>query len=416
MDFERRCRELFDLQRKSAFDGVFCVPSLDVHPGLFAWHGGHHALALRHLDPELALAELRTLYRANGVEGGSLARERPLPDAGDHVRRQVERLGPIYREDGRSWLIAPPVAAFAAARLAVQVGADARDLLERATEHLDAIWAERLPPDTALPVILHPLESGTDGSPLFDAMIESTSFDAWCAEVASLTRSAVACGFEPARALRAGHPFVVEDPVFCGWFLLALEETLEAWKRFGDERTALKLRIRCEMIVEAIVERLWWDEQEIYAGLDRGRGKPLQVVTAGGLIPAASRSLMEEGTGRRAVERHARPAGTPLWGPRGVSFNPVNPHQSFEADGVPWRGNAVSGASQYWVHLALVRAQRPHDARIAREQLETLVAEQGFREFYDAVSGEGHGAGAEAGFTGPTLALEMAANERDGAR
>jgi hypothetical protein len=41
-----------------------------------------------------------------------------------------------------------------------------------------------------------------------------------------------------------------------------------------------------------------------------------------------------------------------------------------------------------------------------------LVGAHGFREFYDAWSGEPGGAGAESGFTWPALVLEMRGNER----
>lgn len=411
MDLESRCRELFAAHRRTAFDGAFSVPSLASYPCLFAWDSGYHALALRHLDRDLAVEELRTLYAANQLPNGLLAHEQPLPEAAERTVRVVERLGPIYREDGCSWLIDPPVAAYAAARISTELGEGGRDLLERATAHLDAIWAERLPPDTGLPVILHPLESGTDGSPLFEPIVESTQRDEWSSETANLTRSAVACDFDPERALRAGHPFVVEDPVFCGWFLLALEEAHRAWELFGDPRATQKLKIRTEMIAEAIVERLWWDDQEIYAGFDRQRGEPLHTVTGGGLVPAATRSLYEEGSAKRAVERHLRPGGAPLWGQKGISFNPVSPDHPFDPDEILWQGNSVWGATQYWAHLCLMRVQRTSDARLVREQLEELIAEQGFREFYDAITGEGRGAGADDGFTWPALVLEMAANE-----
>ena len=76
---------------------------------------------------------------------------------------------------------------------------------ERSAEHLDAIWGERLPPDTPLPVILHPLESGAFGSPLFAEVIEATDAADWADETNTLVRSAVACTMDPDRALRAGE-------------------------------------------------------------------------------------------------------------------------------------------------------------------------------------------------------------------
>jgi hypothetical protein len=390
MDLERGCREVFEGNRRNAFGGNFHLLSAESFPALLAQESGYHALALRHLDLDLALEELRTAYRANGLDGGALAHERALPDELERRDERVGKLGPIYREDGRSWLIDPPVLAYAAARVAASAGAGARELLESATAHL---------------------ESGTEGSPLFDAVVDATEREEWCDEIANLTRSAVACGFDPERALRAGHPFVVEDPVFCGWFLLALEETKLAWEAIGDDRATLKLKIRSEMIAEAMNERLWWEEQEIYAGFDRGRNRPMLAVTAGGLIPAATRSLIQEGSAKRVIERHLRPSAAPLWGTCGLSFNPVDRDRPIDPGEVRWRGNVAFGVTYYWGHLALVRGQRISDARVARSQLEDRIAQQGFREYYDAVSGEGFGAGAKGGFTLPALALEMRASE-----
>jgi hypothetical protein len=411
VSIEARCQELFRTHRAEEFGGTFHVAHRTAYRSLRSWDSGYHALALRHIEPELAISELRTLYHAGQLDDGLVVHERPLPGTEEQVKERARQYGPLFRDDGRSWLIDPPVAAYAAARIVADVGPPARDLLERATSQLDGIWAERLPPDTNLPVILHPFESGTDASPLFDAVVDGTSHEEWRDEIATLTRSAVACRFEPDLALRSGHAFVVEDPVFCGWFLLALQEAVRAWELMGDTPAATRMRIRAEMISEAILERLWWEEEEIFAGFDRRREEPLRDVTAGGLLPAASRSLLEEGTAKRVVERYLRPSGSPLWGPKGISFNPVDPHAAPVDEVLPWRGNIMLGATQYWGHLALVRAQRPADARVARSQLEERIEEQGFREFYDAVTGVGRGAGETDGFTWPALVLEMRVSE-----
>ena len=407
MDLVERARELFQGLEREAFGGVLHCSSADADGVVSALSSAYQALALRHLDPALALFELRTLYAACQLESGLLAEGRPLTPEGQ-ARRTAE-FGPLYRKDGRSWMIGPPVAAYAAARLVQQIGASARDVLECATRQLDAIWGERLPPDTPLPVILHPLEAGAYGSALFDNVVESTQLSEWRQEAANITRSAIACQLEPERALRAGHPFVVEDPIFCGWLLLGLEEAARAWELLDGQDVVRKLRIRADMIGEGIAERLWWEEEELYVGLDRQREAPLRAVTAGGLVPSASRTLLGTSGARRALDRHLRPNASPLWGSSGISVAPIADDEV--ADPVPGRSSEISAASCYWGHLALVHAQRPADARVAREQLESLVEKAGFREFYDALSGEGSGRGVDGGFTWPTLALEMRALE-----
>ena len=90
------------------------------------------------------------------------------------------------------------------------------------------------------------------------------------------------------------------------------------------------------------------------------------------------------------------------------SAGPIRP--DFDPDPVPWRANTVSAATCYWGHLALTHGGRASEARVVREQLETLALEVGFREFYDAASGVGSGAN---GFSWPALALEMRAQEAE---
>jgi len=71
----------------------------------------------------------------------------------------------------------------------------------------------------------------------------------------------------------------------------------------------------------------------------------------------------------------------------------------------------VAPLAHFWAHLALVRAGRVAEARIARTQLEGLADEHGFRERYDFVSGAGRGAGEGTGYSLLSLALEMRAQE-----
>jgi hypothetical protein len=213
----------------------------------------------------------------------------------------------------------------------------------------------------------------------------------------------------PDRALRAGHPFVVEDPVFCGWFLMALEEALRAWEKLGGADSQLtKLRIRIEMIARGVIERLWWDAEEIFTPVDRARQRPLRTLTLAGLLPAACRSVVAEGEAKRAIERHLRPGVTPFWGAYGIAFNPITRETQLDPAQVLWRGNAVSPLTHFWAHLVLMGARRLADARTARTQLQELIAGGGAREFYDAIGREGYGA---RGYVGAALVLEMQARE-----
>ncbi|HTO55461.1 MAG TPA: hypothetical protein VMR50_18905 [Myxococcota bacterium] len=405
MEFEHRCRDLLPALARESADLAYHVAERGAPALLSAFDSAHLALALRHLDAAAAAAELRALYqacqRANGLVAGARAFDAAARSAAHG------ELGPLFGEDDRSILIAPPVAAYAAARLASAGGKALRDLLESATRELDAIWGHRLPPDTSLPVILHPLESGCPRSALFDELVEQEDDASWRDESATLLRSASACQLDPERALRAGHAFVIEDPSFCGWLLVALEACSQAWEKLGDANACLKLRIRSEMIAEGIASRLWWEEQEIYTAWNRGRQGALRAVTAGGLVPAAAKSLLDEGTPKRAVDRHLRPGASPLWVTQGLSHRPI---KRDERGPTALSGARVSPLASYWAHLVLSRADRGPDARVARTQLEELALARGFRESYAAATEDPDADVSDASFW-PALALEMRATE-----
>jgi hypothetical protein len=386
-DLEQVCRALLETHAHAAA-GV--TLHLAEAPGpLVTWTSAHAALALRHLDPAAACAELRALYALCQRQNGLLAR--------------AQSLVPTAREPDDHGFIDPPFAAYVVARLAQdgQLVDDA--LLECATRQVDAIWEERLPPDSSLPVILHPVESATPYSPCFDPIIESLPGPEWDDEVGNIARSAHGCQLDPARAIRAGHPFVVEDPGFCGWLLIALEALSQVWEQRRSAPAALRLRVRSSMIRDAIEERLWWPLEEIYTPYDRGRDEPLRGVAAGGLVPLASRTLLAEGSAKRAIDRYLRPSGSCLWGPLGLLLEPVR--------GTPAVLSAHSRGGlatlvHYWAHTALVAAGRGSDARVARTQLEALLEAQGPWERYEPTTGAGlDGSGSLLA----ALALEMRA-------
>jgi hypothetical protein len=128
MGFKEACVAMFARHRVTAFDGEFHVPDVSRYPALFAWDSGYHALCLRHLDLNLALLELSTLYRANALPGGLLSHQRFIPGANDHQRFIEELFGPMFVGD-RTPFIDPPTAAYAGARLSRVVGPPADQLL-----------------------------------------------------------------------------------------------------------------------------------------------------------------------------------------------------------------------------------------------------------------------------------------------
>ncbi len=405
------CRTMFAGHRVEAFGGTIHVPASLEYSCTFAWDSGYHALALRHLDRRQAVEELRTLYSANLTPGGLLAHERPLPGAEARTKLVTEWLGPIYRPDGRSWLIDPPVAAYAAAQIFDPALDRDQTLLDLAGDHLSAIDAHRTLTPGGAPVILHPLESGADVSPLFDALVDTTSRRTLLTHHRALSTGLDAIAYDLTLARAGGHGFIVADPIFCGWHLLALEALAEAWRRAGEPGKAAVLEDRAASLAAEMIALMWSDDLQMFVGYDHVGARQLAVATLGGIIAAASRHMIAAGIGDQVADAHLRPETSRFWGPAGVAFNPLDGAE-INPKALLWRGDVVWGATQYWAHLVLSRLGRREAASRARTELSALIAGSGFREFYSAVTGQGYGAGEDGGFTWPALILEMRADAK----
>jgi hypothetical protein len=398
-----RCAELFRSHRVEAFGGTFHVPDRDSYPALFGWDSGYHALSLLHLEPETAMEELRTLYHANRLPDGLLSHQRYVPGAEEHQLFIESLFGPMFDGD-RTPFIDPPTAAYAAARLSLALGAAADLLLDEAISHLRALDRRRTVGGRSLPVVLHPFETGTEGSAPMRSLLPG-GLGASLPRFKELTISCRSAGMAPEAALAEGHGFVVYDPAVCGWYLLALEEVAAAcWAR-GRDAEAGEAEATARAAARDVGELLWWEEADIFVAFDLNSSRQLQGSGAMGLVPAASRAVMESGLSQRVAERHLGP-DAPMWGPHGYAAGTIVPGGGVGAY-VQWDGNAVWGATAYWAYLLAARLGQWTEARRLRDQLGGLIDMHGFREFYDALTGEPGGAGAGSGFTWSALILDM---------
>ena len=408
---KHRCSALFRSHEVQDFGGTFHVPDNDRYPALFAWDSGYHALSLLHLEPDAAIEELTTLYRANRLPDGLLSHQRYIPGADEHQRFIESLFGPMFDGD-RTPFIDPPTSAYAAARLSLALGAPADRVLDEALSHLRALARRRTVGGRSLPAVLHPFETGTEGSAVMQELLPG-GLRASLARFKELTISARSAEMEPEAALASGHGFVMYDPTVCGWYLLALEEVAAACRARGRVADAIEAQATAERVAVDLDALLWWEEGRIFVGYDLTRSLQLQGIGAMGLIPCASRALAESGLSQRVAERHLRPGG-PMWGPHGFSAGAIDAGSELDAY-VQWDGNAVWGATVYWAYLVAARLGWWIEAHRLRHQLTALINAHGFREFYDALTGQPGGAGAGSGFTWPALALEMTVPPEDSA-
>ncbi len=363
-------------------DFAYTRPSPIRYPWQWYWDSCFCAMARRREDPGRAQAELDSLLgaqREDGFIGHTI-----FWDSAVHWHRL-----PFYNVLGRWSLhtetIQPPMLAWAWRVCGRDPAAEPRLALHHAWirehRHLegdDLVW------------IVQPDESGLDASPKFDPIWT------WRAHARLgfplLVHRNRRLGFDARRIRDAGGPVVCEVLTNVLWSL--------SCQALGEPS-----------VTPALVDRLWDPELGLFFDEVAPSGDRPRIVTWASLSPLALPDLPEE-IGRRMVEEHLIPHFlTP------VPIPSVPPDMPGYAEGIGrwirayWRGPAWAN-SAWLIWLGLIRLGYKREADRVRDGWVRVVAREGLREFYDPLTGEGHGA-RKFGWT--CLILDMLAGDEEGA-
>src|SRR5207245_6112548 len=151
----------------------FVCPSPTTYPFQWFWDSAFHAIALLHVDPELAKQEIRCLMqgaRPDGFIPHMLLWEKSAHDAA--LREySIALADPFYTAT-----IQPPVVARAVLRIYQATGDKefVREVLPPIRRFFRWLKAYRDPDDDGLVAIIQPDESGLDASPKYDRPMGST--------------------------------------------------------------------------------------------------------------------------------------------------------------------------------------------------------------------------------------------------
>ncbi len=364
-------------------DGVeyaYTRPDPAKFPDQFFWDSCFHAVAWSHIDPARARRELRTLVaaqRPDGLIGHTIFWAAPVRLS----RAFTYNL--IRRSDRTTATIQPPLLAWAWAEVADRspddpgFRAEGLPALRRLHAWLDR---ERADGDGVLG-ILQPDESGLDATPAYDAPLGFRAHP-WPGFLLLLRFN---------RRRRFSYRHVVADGGFHAVDPLVNTAWALAWEgmaRLGEPGAAE----RAERVTAALVARLW----DPGAGIFHPRGpdeRPLRVATWAGLAPLALPRLPEE-VARRLAEEQLLDRRR-FWLPYPVpSVSAQEPSFRAGDTGWPirryWRGPTWLFATRFLVD-GLMRAGRVAEARDLAGRTAALVLREGFREYYDPLTGRGLG-------------------------
>jgi len=383
----------------------YVCPSRRRYHWQWFWDSCFHAIALSHLDVPLAKNELLNLVSAQESDGfiGHVIHwgRRPILPIWAYFQ---SRLG---LRPHHTALIQPPVLAYAALRIfhADEDMAFLREMLP----HLDAYYrwlAERRDPDgDGLISIITPYESGLDHTPAYDSLLKvrtrpSRVITEMRMRLLDTRHLLLSPNYNLDRIL-AWDRFAVEDVLVNCIYAEGLHSLAELHQAVGNHAQAALWRSLAKRTESAILQKCYDPATGLYFHLEGKLEHKRRVLTVTALLPLILKSLPRERAA--AIVRHLTDANE-FWLPYPVpsvarsepSFDPVR-------ERFLWRGPTWLNTNWF-----LVRGLRLHgyvelaDA-IAQRSAE-LVLTEGFREYYNPLTGQGLGA---RGFGWSTLVVDM---------
>lgn len=394
----------------SAWDGKrydFVCPAPTAYPFQWLWDSAFHAIALLHVDPELAKQEIRCLLQ--GVRADGFMPHMILWEKSAHGRALAEysiRLAhPFYTAT-----VQPPVLARSVERIFEATG-DRAFLGEVLPPILRIFewWRDVRDPDRdGLVAIIQPDESGLDASPKYDEAMgiapgpPEEVLPALQRSMQRLFRAYEGIGPRQGPLLDV---FLFEDVMVNSIYADGLRALARLCRAAGrPERDAVDHDARYRETLGALVAKCWDEDAAAFWDLSGADEHPVRVLTFSVLFPLILPDL-DPAIARRLVERHLLNESE-FWLPFPVPSVAAS-EPSFDPG---WR-TATTWRGPTWVNVNwyLYWGLRQHGfadvaAELRRRTL-AMVATSGVREFYDPFTALGEGA-SDFGWT--TLVLDLA--------
>ena len=378
----------------------FVCPSLVGYPFQWFWDSCFHAIALIHLDPEQAKAEMKTLMSAALPDGF-------IPHI---VFWEMEKQPKFLSHNivGRtseyySSTMQPPIIAYTVERIYQATGDEEfrKDALPVLTAYYRWLQRVRDPDQDGLIAVIQPEEAGTDCSPKYDDVlgVQELSNRGFITALRKVYEA-----YEPLRGddrrILAADIFHIEDVLVNSIYAMGLRSLA---RLLADSPEAAEFQRMADRTLEALLSKCWDEEAGAFFDLSGVAETPIKVVTISSLMPLIledlPRPIVERLVNRwvTAPEHFWTPFPLPSVPASDPKFMPGNP------GGFIWRGPSWINTNWFLSH-----GLRRHgylelaDTIVAKSR--ECIERSGFREYYHPYTAEGLGA---RNFGWSTLILDM---------
>jgi len=311
------------------------MPSKLSYVGLWLWDSAMHALAFRHVDPELARNQIRAML-ARQLDDGM------LPDAiyDEGVIASIDH--PISAE-----VTKPPILAWAALKLH-EMNPD-RAFLEEIYIPLvrwNAWWFAMNDDDVdGLAQYNHPYSSGLDDNPLWD------------------------------------HGMPVESPDLNTYLCVQMGSLAEIASILGMDAAANMWRKRAAAIVQRMIKHMWDGESGLFRALLNEQ--PLEAVTPFNLYPLWTGQLPDNI--RQALLAHLVNPDE-FWGDYALPSVAYN-DPSFDP-AVMWRGPVWVNINYFFIEALRQIGEKQLANQLRDKTLNLIMRQASIYEYYDAQTGD----------------------------
>ena len=386
--------------------GGFTIPSKGLYPFQWKWDAGFIAIGLAHFDIEKAKTEISTLLKAQWKNGMiphivfHTDTDTYFPGKDFHQSNLSKQANPDYPSTG---MVQPPVLGFVLEKL-LEIATDKNDMLAFIGEQLDKVYynheyfyTHRDVNQEGLAYIYHNWESGTDNSPMWDAIWETMDPPHYKFERRDTTHVdpeqrptnreydhylhlieiAKKYHYEDAK-IAAHSPFLVLDPLFNALLIKSNESLLALYQKLGiDNQKTKNLRQWQEKAINAFNKKLWSPTHGAYVHYDLRNQKQLPYISSSSFAPLFAPIVPPEKLVALNQTFQEKFSAANLY--CCASFDPT--HNGFNPKRY-WRGPVWINMN-WIIYHGFKRAGAIQTANRIKEDSITLIEKFGFKEYFD---------------------------------